>query len=284
MSDLLTGLEGIGLGDLSGMDIYAVQDKKGAVNTDEDNVKHEEFHSEEEFLLDKTFQCPVCGKSFKSKVVKTGRTKVESMDTDLRPKYKYIDPVKYDAIVCTNCGYAALSRYFSFMTATFAKIIKENISSNFINTFKDESTYSYDVALTRYKLALLNSVMKRAKNSEKAYTCLKIAWLIRGKAEKISIYEPGAADKIRNLKKEEMDFIEKAYEGFENAFASESFPMCGMDEATCTYVVADLARRTERYTDAKKLVGKVILSKSANERIKNKARELKQLIGEESKF
>ncbi|MBR2057863.1 MAG: DUF2225 domain-containing protein, partial [Fibrobacter sp.] len=35
----------------------------------------------------------------------------------------------------------------------------------------------YDTSIERYKLALYNSMVKRAKISEKSYICLKIAWL-----------------------------------------------------------------------------------------------------------
>lgn len=281
MSNLLSGLESMGLGDLSGMDIYAKPKNTGAFTG---GLGAQAIQmTEADFLFDKTYQCPVCGKTFKSKTVKAGKVKLESVDADLRPRYKGIDPLKYDAIVCTNCGYAALSRYFNFMTRTYANIIKECISSNFVNHFKDSDTYSYDEAITRHKLALLNAVMKRAKDSEKAYTCLKIAWLLRGQAQTLDINEPDAANKIRKIRKEEEEFIEKAYEGFKTAYKSEVFPMCGMDEATWEYMNANLARELEKYDDAMMYLSRVLLSKSTNERIKGKARELKDILKEEIK-
>lgn len=284
MSNLLAGLDSMGLGDLSGMDIYAKQDKEPfSVSKVEEEIEKEEVIKEEDFILDKTFQCPVCAKTFKSKIVKTGKNRVVGHDTDLRPLYKYVDALKYDAIVCTNCGYSALSRYFTNMTATYARIIKESISSNFVNNFKDTDIYTYDEAITRHKLALLNSVMKRAKNSEKAYTCIKIAWLLRGKAQTIDIDVPDIAEQIRNIRKEEMEFIEKAYEGFVTAFSTEIFPMCGFDEATCCCIVADLARMLGNYKDAKMFASKALLVKGSSDRIREQARDLKEIIMEEIK-
>ena len=47
------------------------------------------------FIFDKTYTCPVCDKGFKTKTVKTGKVKLISADTDLRPKYQHMDSLKY---------------------------------------------------------------------------------------------------------------------------------------------------------------------------------------------
>ena len=54
--------------------------------------------------------------------------------------------------------------------------------------------------------------------------------------------------------------------------------MCGMDELTVTYLVADLARQLKEYEVAQRWISKVIVSRSANERMKDKARMLKDQI------
>ena len=54
-----------------------------------------------------------------------------------------------------------------------------------------------------------------------------------------------------------------------------------MDENTTTYLVADLARRIGRYEEATRLISKVLTSRDANERIKVKAREIKDLISDD---
>lgn len=64
-----------------------------------------------------------------------------------------------------------------------AKNIKEKISANFHYQPEAGKIYTYDDALTRHKMALLNTVVKNGKSSERAYTCLKMAWLCRGKRE-----------------------------------------------------------------------------------------------------
>jgi len=273
MSDLFSGLEEFGLGGLKDIEVYeseaAKPDQKAA-------AKHQV--TETELLFDKTYTCPVCDKEFKAKTVRTGKVKLISADTDLRPKYQLVDSLKYDAIVCPHCGYGALSRYFSYMTSTQAKLIKAQISANFKGLSQDQDVYSYDDAISRHKLALLSTIVKKSKQSEKAYTCLKLAWLCRGKSESL----PDDTKDIENVKKklqaEELDFLLKAYEGFIGAFSKEMFPMCGMDEHTTTYLVADLARRCGKFEESKRLLSKVLTARDAKERIKEKAREIKDMM------
>lgn len=52
--------------------------------------------------------------------------------------YMGVDSLKYDAILCPKCGYAALNRYFNFVMSSQAKNIKEKISANFLISRKQE--------------------------------------------------------------------------------------------------------------------------------------------------
>jgi uncharacterized protein (DUF2225 family) len=279
MANLFSGLEAFGLGKMTDLDLYTSNEKESK-QTEENNEKV--VITEADFLFDKSFSCPVCEKEFKMKTVKTGKVKLVSADTDLRPKYQYVDSLKYDAIVCPHCGYAALNRFFNYMTATQAKLIQVNISSSFKGIAHEGDTYTYDEAIARHKLALVNTIVKKSKLSERAYTCLKTAWLFRGMAEMLMAEaSEGTIDnskKIKDLQKEESQFIENAYAGFEEAFSKEMFPMCGMDENTVTYLMADLARRTGKYDESSRWISKDLISRNSNERLKSKARDLKDLL------
>jgi len=275
LANLFSGLEAFGLGNLSEMDIYDAKEKENAKGTSD--VDKDAF-SEEDNIFDKTYTCPVCDQEFKSKTVKSGKVKLLNLDTDLRPIYQNMDPLKYDAIVCPNCGFAALNRFFKFVTAAQAGLIKKSISASFRGIKEAGSIFDYDDAVARHKLALVNSIVKKAKTSERAYTCLKTAWVIRGKAEKLPKNLPDYMKQIEELQKEEMDFITKAYDGFDEAFSKEAFPMCGMDEITITLLMAELARRIGKYDEAGRWISRVLISRDANERIKQKARDIKDLI------
>lgn len=286
MANLFSGLEAFGLGKMSNMEVYGSEEKTDKKEGRGAGDAEKAVITETDYIFDKSFICPVCDKDFKSKTVKTGKVKLISADSDLRPKYQIVDSLKYDAICCPHCGYSALNRFFNYMTSVQAKLIREQISASFKGIAAEGDSYSYEDAIARHKLALVNTIVKRGKLSERAYTCLKTAWLLRGKRESI-IEEKGKeqltdADKaaIKTLLSEEGAFLTNAYEGFSEAFSKELFPMCGMDEHTTTYLVADLARRIGKYDEANRWISKVLISKDANERIKAKARELKTSLKE----
>ena len=78
----------------------------------------------------------------------------------------------------------------------------------------------------------------------------------------------------------ETELLANAYAGFSSAFMNEDFPMCGMDELTITYLLAELARRTGKLEEASRYVSRVLTSRQANERIKERARDIKDLINQ----
>lgn len=274
---LFSNLGQFGLGKLEKMDVFDEDAKKDAPN-DASSEEKQPTVMEEDLLFDKGYTCPVCDEEFHSKMVRTGKVKLLSADTDLRPKYQLVDSLKYDALVCPKCGYASLSRFFKFMLPAQAKMIRENITTNFKGIDTSANTYTYDDAIARHQLALANAVVKKAKDSEKAYTCLKIAWLYRGKAENLPKDSENYNQEIKELKQQEVELLDNACEGFLAAYSKESFPMCGMDELTVTYLVADLCRRTGRFDEAARWISRVLTSRTANERIKNKARDVKELL------
>ncbi len=277
---LLSGLADLGLGNLENIDIYEEPEKKD--NTVKAAVEEKGTEIQEKDLIyDKSFECPVCSHKFTSKITKTGKARLLGTDRDLRPIHEGVDVQKYDVILCPKCGYAALMRYFPHMTSVQAKMIREQISKNVhLHEYKDE-TYSYPEALERYKLALVNAVVKRAKNSEKAYICLKMGWLLRGYAESLKAEDKTSAEELKELYAQEENDILNAYKGFAEALKTESLPLCGMDETTVDYLMAALGIRFKEYENASRLVAKIITSPSANTRTKDKARELKEELLEE---
>jgi len=277
MANLFSGLESLGLGNLSEMKLFETKEKEDGKKAAPQQVELTEV----DLIFDKTFTCKVCDQEFKTKMVRTGKAKLLSQDSDLRPRYQTVDSLKYDAVVCPHCGFAALSRFFNYMTDAQAKLIKANISSNFRGLKDAGDIWTYDEAIMRHKLVLVNTVVKRAKASEKAYTCLKLAWLLRGKSETLPADTPDLQNVKAKLAAEEKEYIANAYEGFMDAFSKEQFPMCGMDETTMTYLVADLGRQIGKYDEALRMVARVLMSKNIGDRIKQKTIDLKELIKEE---
>lgn len=279
---MLSGLSGMGLGGMENMDIFAEEEKEEAKEEAKEETKAKVPAApqieEKDIVFDRKYTCPVCGEAFTSKAVRANRAKLLGTDTDLRARYDIIDPGKYDVILCHNCGYAALSRYFDKIAQPQAKLVKEKISASVKMTEYNDPFYTYKEALERYQLALVNAVVKKSRASEKAYICLKSGWIARGYRE--SLQESGSNDSqlIGQLEKQEDEFLQNAYKGFTEAIQNEEFPMCGMDEVTVNYLMAALAARFQKYDVASRMVAAVLTSNTASPRVKDKARDLKEQI------
>jgi hypothetical protein len=273
--NLFSDIEKMGLGGVN-MDAVFKEESKPPVKKPtlvKEPVK--EQIKEEDVLFDKTFQCPVCDHAFKVKSVRVGKLKLIEQEEELRPIYENgIDPLKYDAVSCPKCGYTALTRYYMALTNSQLRTIKQEFCANFRGIPEEPVCMSYEGALIRHKLALVCCMKRNAKNSEKAYIFLKMAWLFRGKMAAL----PETSGEVKKLEQEELECMQKAYEGFTVAFSKETFPMCGMDEVTLRYMMAVMAHKLGKQEEAVRWLVGVVQSRTAPQRLKDKALTLKDTI------
>lgn len=270
---IFDGLSNMGYGDL-----YSKDEKPAAKEPEKapEPVQPKKT-DEKEFVFEKSFECPVCYNKFKESKVKTGKARVVKQDRDLRPVYSGIDVNKYEVVSCPGCGYSALEKYFQYIAAPQAKLIKESISKTF-KKFKRDTVVSYDEALERYKLALASSIVKKGRDSEKALICLKMAWTVRGYIQSYDKLAEDYDDKIEELKADEQELIHNALEGFISARATESMPIAGMDQVTLDYLLAVLCLEQDRLDEAARFIIGVLQSRNASTRIKNNALDVKAEI------
>ena len=144
-----------------------------------------EIKDEKSYIFDKTMKCNVCNKEFTTKQVRTGKARYTGTNDILKPLYTGIDSTKYDIIMCPHCGYAAVPRTYGKLTPKQRQLIRDNIEGKFKVTWKEEDSYSYDVAIRRCKMALLTEMITGTKISESAYLCLRLAWLYDGRIEEL---------------------------------------------------------------------------------------------------
>ena len=139
-------------------------------------------------------------------------------------------------------------------------------------------TYTYEHALERYQLALAEAVVKRSKTSERAYICLKYAWLVRGYAEDLKGRENPDEKQLAELAAQERELLQNAYKGFTEARQTEMFPLCGMEESTVDYLLAYMSFHFKKFDISAKFLSSVITSPSASRRAKDMALELRNEI------
>lgn len=278
MAGLLSGLSRLGLGNLENMELYEQPEKEAAAEEEKAPA-----WQEEDFLFDKSYECPVCDKPFKARTVRAGKLHSLGTDRDLRPMYEQLEPLKYDVVLCPHCGYATLTRFFGGLTSQQIKAVKETICAGFQPVTETPATYTYEEALERYKICLANVIVRHGRNSEKAYVCLKAGWLLRSQQETAAADGSASSAELAAMKEQEREFLKNALEGFVAARQSESFPICGMDELTLEYLIAVLAMDFDQDAIASRLISNLLASPSANARIKDKARDLKDELREKMK-
>ncbi|MCR5627301.1 MAG: DUF2225 domain-containing protein [Lachnospiraceae bacterium] len=275
---LLDGMEGFGIKGMNTGDMFS--QGSNTKKTEEKTEKKAPVEEEKSFVFAKKYTCPVCDHAFETLTVKSSRARLIGMDEDLRPKYYGIDTLKYDIVLCPKCGYAAITSYFPNIINAQKKLVRENISANFTYNEPEGDTYSYEEAVIRYKIALSNAMVKKCRDSEKAYICLKMAWVLRGQKENLDKSDPRFKDMYEECEVNEQGALQLAKDGFVQARAGERFPIAGMDETTLDYLISALSYELGDYDTAGRLLSNIIVSKVANNRIKDKARDLLDKVKE----
>ena len=288
MDDLFKELQELGIKDLGDVELFKKKESKAK----QPHTKSVDSMNKLDYVYQKKMKCPVCSKEFMTSLVRTSKLRFKDSEMDLRPVYIGFDPLPYDVLVCTSCGYASSSKTFLSISDAKAKKVKINIGDAYSG--KSYSLiYDYPTALERYKLALLTAMVSDQSNGVKAYLCLKISWLYRAYKEELEgdrikrIEENQSVDdlvkKISEVALQEQVFSEKAYEGFKIAYSNENSSNFGFDEATLEYLLGELARRSGDLAEAKRWISRCIGHKDLSKRLKEKIYDLKELMLQELK-
>jgi uncharacterized protein (DUF2225 family) len=180
-------------------------------------------------------------------------------------------------MVCPTCGYASLAKTFKYVKEPLIPTFREKVSTKY-KAKAYPTIYTYDDAIEQYKLALYGGMILNISNCEKAYICLKLAWLYRGKQDKPGDIEP---EVISEAKEYEMTFLAQAYEGFKRAIDKENFPQLGIDALTVNYIIGELARRLGFLDEAFEVMRKLSISNKITHRLKLRVTAAKEKIVEQ---
>lgn len=281
---IFNGMESLGLGDLKDLDIFETTDSKEKTKSKEVVKKNPEDEiKEEDFLLQRKYVCPVCDKEFQQLMVRESKARSMGHDRDLRPLFYKIDTQKYDVIVCNACGYARLQKLHEPLPKSYRTMLREKIMPNYKPMEMGSTKITYEEAIMRYKLALMNAVVRQAKHSEKAYIALKLSWIFRGMREELTEDDPEYKEKEEQLLAQEKEYQNLALEGFTKARSSETAPYSGLNDLTMDYLLAILNMGAENYADALKLIHKVLQNPAATTGQKQKGYEVIQEIKDKVK-
>ena len=216
------------------------------------------------YLYPKAFKCPVCTQEFNNFIVRRNRLRLVKTDIDFRSYYKVIDPNDYEVVLCTHCGYAALSSYFDKILNKQKALIKEKITPNYTPAIHEVPLSKQDV-LTRFTMAIQCAKAMGVKVSQESFIYMKVAWFYRG---------------LEDTKNEKV-FLRAAYKGLKTAFSEEGFPIGNMDEPTTRLILGDFARRLGEFEESLRWIGEVVINPAVTHVIKERAQMVKELAREE---
>lgn len=257
--NIFSGLEGLGFDDIDDIEVF--NKKKEEVQQSSKAKKDEDPKN---LLYDLTVSCPVCENVFQARQVKSSAYRMQKKDSDFFIRYSLINPYFYEVYLCNVCGYAALKADFEKIREYQIEAVRKKITPRWQGRRYPE-IYDADIAIERFKLSLLNSVVMEAKSSRKALNCLRLAWIHR----------------LKEDTNNEQLFLKQAFDGFNDAYMNEDFPICGMDKFTLMYLLGELLRRLGNFDEANLWFSKVITTPGAPQKIKDMARDQRDLIKEE---
>lgn len=192
--------------------------------------------------------------------VRSKHVRLISQDEDFCPHYEGINPIFYEAWVCSHCGYAAHSTVFSEATVHDGRLVLEKITPKWTSRpFTGERNIGQ--ALDAYKIVLYNLQVRGAAPSEFAKVCLRIAWLYRYSGEWVN----------------EHRFLTYAYDYYQKAYTGEHLGGNKPDEYTLMFIIGELARRLGFNDDALTWFGRII---SASAKPGEKAKIQPRLLDE----
>ncbi len=253
---LLEGLEEFGFDNVDNQPLY--QDEKKEKEK-RNKVKEK---TAADYLFDAEVECPVCQKQVSVKRIRRSALRLHSRDTDSMPIYKHINPLFYDIWLCNNCGYAASASTFRKpLSKVEVDLIQKKISSRWCPK-EYPPLYDSDIAVERFKLALLSATVRKARNIDIAMLCLKLGWVYRTQEDA----------------ENEAKCLSHALIGFKSVYEEGPFPVAGMEESSLAFLIGELSRRVGNPQDALDYYGRVIMDRSAKNPLKEKARDQRRLI------
>ena len=210
-----------------------------------------------------TITCPVCGDNFEFISVKAKTSRIISRDSDFFIRYSVINPYFYDVLICSSCGYSSMQSEFNKIKKSQIDLVKNRITPKWKCKFYP-NVFTEEIAIQRYKLALLTAVLTDSKTSTKSMICLKTAWIYR----------------LLDDTKNENILLQQALDGFQEVFLNEDLPVYGLDNFSLMYLIGELSRRLNRNDDALKWYSKTLTSLGSPYKIKELARDGRDKIKE----
>lgn len=244
-----------------------------------------DVEEEKKFTYVKKVKCTNCERQFEDIRILNSKLRRKEPDADLRPRFQFIDSLKYGVTSCPYCGFSTPIKNFERLTSLQQKRLREKVTSQFMQREPlHGETIDYATAMEQYELALVCAMVMEVALSEQAYLCLQLSWLIRGRLEEADAEEGILSEyAYGQLQEKQERYYRQAYDSLSKAATQEDFPICGMDQNTFDYLLAVLSYHFKEYDLATRYCGNIVQTKGVSAKLKDKALMLKDEILEAKK-
>lgn len=194
-------------------------------------------------LYDKKVNCPFCEGHFTTKKVRSRFIKPQKVDSDFGPMFKESDynPLYYYVMICPHCGFSFTEDYKNYFRQTVRDIVKKEITDKKDKNLDYCGERDYERAVGSYKLGIYCAQLVQENHIVFAHLCLRLAWIFRGKGKS----------------EEELRFLKLALAEYEKSYFNSDFDPEKIPEMHILYLLGELNRRLENYSDAIKYFSSV---------------------------
>jgi len=211
-------------------------------------------NADREHLYKRSTACPLCGKKFEHLAVRTSRLVLKSTDSDMRPRYKDVEPLYYEVITCPHCLYSALHDVFDKPEKPKAEFLKQLAAIKESCSLRFGEEGNADSVFAGYYLAVLC-----------AQHCFPKPQMVAGKLyTKLSrIYQDAGNSKM------EMQAARQALDSYMYAYQNIKIPE-SQEQQLCL-MIAELYLKLEQLREAKDFFFKVKVFRNGAPRLKRQA-------------
>lgn len=211
-------------------------------------------NNNKDYLFERDFSCPMCGKKFKTLAVKSFKLVTASTDPDMRVRYRGIEPMFYNIITCPDCLYSATEE--NFPTGTKTKLFLANPLSEMKPYLAFKQGYERDTqtVFLSYYLALTCAPLCFPRHQ----LITAALWMRLSR-----IYTDCKDDAMQKMA------TQSAFDAYMNAY--EKLDITPMQAPQLNNMIAEMAYQLGDYKTARKFFFKLKTDKSAPRVLKDHA-------------
>ncbi len=205
-------------------------------------------------LMNRSHKCPICNGDFSALAIKPSKLVLASTDSDMRSRYKDIEPMYYEILTCPHCLYSALPDIFDKPEKSKSDIMRELVTIKNTAIVHQDAGKDADSVFAGLYLALFCAPISFTKHQ-----------LIAGKLfSKLSrVYQDAGDENMENLT------AQKALESY--LYAYEQIGISPVQEQQICILIGELYLKQGDLKNAISFFIKAKTSSSSTPVLKNHA-------------